>query len=126
MGFLLIGLVLTVLGIWVGGITDIYYAHGYWGYWFVWPYLVVSLTVTLAATLGLFWPAGRREALYLAMFACILAPLLAVFAVTRWPGGDDGPGMAWMFFVIPASGLAGFLGGLALDARVRAQDRRSG
>jgi len=31
------------------------------------------------------------------------------FAITRWPGGDDGPGMAWMLFVGGGSCIAGAL-----------------
>ena len=35
-----------------------------------------------------------------------LLPLSWFFAMVQWPGGDDGPGLAWMLFVGGASVLS--------------------
>src|SRR4029077_20233708 len=114
--FLIIGLILTALGIPFSGLVRFFYQHnrGYHGYWFVWPYLAFAVMTLVAAAVGLIWPVRKRNALYVSMWSCIIAPLLSVFAITRWPGGDDGPGMAWGFFVIPASGLAGLWAAMVL------------
>ena len=39
---------------------------------------------------------------------------LAVAATEHWPGGDDGPGMAWMMLLIPWLTLITLVGGGAL------------
>jgi hypothetical protein len=62
-------------------------------------------------------------ALFVSMWNYIVAPLLSVVAIMRWPGGDDGPGMAWEFFVSPASGLSAYWALMVLCAEFPEPDR---
>jgi hypothetical protein len=117
--FLIIGLILTALGIPFSGLGR---KHSH-GYWFVWPYIAFAVTTAVAAAVGLVWPVRRRNALHVSMWSCICSPLLSAFAIRLWPGGDDGPGMAWIFFVIPASGFAGLWAAMVLIAGFGERDQ---
>jgi len=54
--FLLLGVTLTAIGMPFSGLAKSI-SHGYW---FVWPYIALSLTTAVAAALGLKWPTRRR------------------------------------------------------------------
>jgi hypothetical protein len=101
---------------------------GYAGsfYWFTIPHLVL-LPLSLAAVIADFRLEGRlafRGALI--CLGCALPTFL--FAMNQWPGGDDGPGMAWAFVVGPASLVNALVGipALYFAHRSRRAARRQG
>lgn len=68
---------------------------------FVVPYVLATALATLLAIMAIAFK-GRRTSL--GFYAAIVnwtLPLFCWYAISRWPGGDDGGGMAWKFFVIP-------------------------
>lgn len=82
-------------------------------YWFTVPFIAASGSCAVAAVVGLCWRA-RRSAVFWIVGPChtaLLVPFL--FAMVQWPGGDDGPGMAWLF-LIGAGSVVAFLLGAAL------------
>jgi len=93
-----LGIVLSGIGYPFTGFTS--YSDGYW---FVWPYIALAVSCALAAAAGLRWAAVQRRAIWVAESSCFLLPFASWFAILRWPGGDDGPGMGWLLVVIPAS-----------------------
>ena len=76
---------------------------GYAGsfYWFTVPHLTLlplSLTAIIADS-----RLGARATFWRALICLCCALPTFLFAMNRWPGGDDGPGMAWAFVIGPAS-----------------------
>ena len=84
---------------------------GYAGsfYWFTVPHLIV---LPLSAGLVVAGAVRQRRGTWTASFLSVCGILPTwLFAAVSWPGGDDGPGMAWWYGV----GLASLLTtGLAL------------
>lgn len=74
------------------------------------PFLTAAAACVLLAVRGVRVPDKATP-----MF-CVLTPLHGLlffpfwFAMSRWPGGDDGPGMIWLTIVGGGSCLAGVLG----------------
>lgn len=99
---MLVGLVLTAIGTPIAGLFERHHHP----YWFVWPYFALSTATCIAAAVGLLWVSRRRTALFIALWSCMATFLVALFAAHQWPNGDDGPGGAWMLFVVPASAMA--------------------
>jgi hypothetical protein len=86
-------------------------------YGFAAPYLFFGLGCVLTALGALVLPLHRRG-LTTTSAACALGmPVAAVLALGQWPGGDDGPGMAWRYFVQYPSVLIGALGAVILVVR---------
>jgi len=80
----------------------------FYSYWFILPHLLALLLSVLAVALDAI---VRKRGTYALALACISAPLLTwAFAVLKWPGGDDGPGLAWVYGVGIASLLTTTLG----------------
>ena len=83
---------------------------GYAGsfYWFTIPHL---LLVPLSAVMVALHAILRKEGTLTASFLCLSCLLLTwLYAGAHWPGGDDGPGMAWIYGVGLASVLSTALG----------------
>lgn len=97
-----LGIVLSAIGYPFTGFTS--YSDGYW---FVWPYIGLTVSCAVAAAAGLKWSAFQRRALWIAESSCFLLPFASWLAISLWPGGDDGPGLGWLFIVIPASMVGG-------------------
>lgn len=85
------GLVLLVLGLVIIGAVP-FYAGSF--YWFTLPFLLI-------AAAGAYMPLARVASGELSgnrhgeILVAVLLPVAWFFALTQWPGGDDGPGMAW-------------------------------
>lgn len=92
------------------------YSH----YWFVWPFVVASVTCVVAAAVAMATSAISRVAFWVADASCSCLLPAAWFAMDRWPGGDDGPGMMWSIFVCPIS-LVALLASLALPVQILRQ-----
>lgn len=78
---------------------------GYAGsfYWFTIPHLVLLPTAAVMVVLD---AVRRQRATLVAALLCLVCLLPTwFFAGTQWPGGDDGPGMAWVYGI----GLASLL-----------------
>ena len=46
------------------------------------------------------------------------------FAISRWPGGDDGPGMAWLLFVGGGAIIAGVIASVIVIIEIIRKTRR--
>lgn len=72
---------------------------GYAGsfYWFTLPHLVMApLAIAVIAVHAKL----RTRTSFVSAFICLSCLLPTwFFAGSQWPGGDDGPGMAWVFGV---------------------------
>ena len=68
-------------------------------YWFTIPFIAASGMCTATAIVGLCWRARRRVVFWVAAPWHALLILPFAFAMAQWPGGDDGPGMAWMLLI---------------------------
>lgn len=81
---------------------------GYGGsfYSFTVPHLAMGLVSLLLVLAHYRRPTTRF--LTLACLAIVALPFTSRYALTRWPGGDDGAGLAWGFIV----------GGLSVTAAV--------
>lgn len=84
-------LVLLFLGFVIVGVFP-FYAGSF--YWFTLPFLLV-------AAIGIYLPLARvfngdlSGNRYPEIIVSILLPVAWFFALSQWPGGDDGPGIAW-------------------------------
>jgi hypothetical protein len=83
---------------------------GYAGsfYWFTIPHLVL---LPLSAAVVVLDAVRRKRATFLAALICLSCLLPTwLFAGSQWPGGDDGPGMAWVYGIGLASLLSTAIG----------------
>jgi hypothetical protein len=83
---------------------------GYAGsfYWFTIPHLVVLPLSTVSVALD---AVRRKRATFIATLICISCLLpTRFFAGRQWPGGDDGPGIAWVYGIGLASLLSTVVG----------------
>ena len=70
---------------------------GYAGsfYWFTIPHLILLPVSVVAVAL---YAVKRRNTMFTAALICLSCLLPTwFFASFQWPGGDDGPGMAWVY-----------------------------
>jgi hypothetical protein len=83
---------------------------GYAGsfYWFTIPHLVL---LPLSAAVVALDALRRKRATFIAALICLSCLLPTwFFAGSQWPGGDDGPGMAWVYGIGLASLLSTAIG----------------
>ena len=83
---------------------------GYAGsfYWFTIPHLVL---LPLSIVLVVLDSMHRKRAVFIGTFICLPCLLPTwYFASSQWPGGDDGPGMAWVYGIGLASLLSTVIG----------------
>jgi hypothetical protein len=83
---------------------------GYAGsfYWFTIPHLVL---LPLSAVVVALYAMRRTRATFIAALICLSCLLPSwFFAASQWPGGDDGPGMAWVYGIGLASLLSAAIG----------------
>ena len=83
---------------------------GYAGsfYWFTIPHLIL---LPLSAAVVALDAVRHRRATFIAALVCLSCLLPTwFFAGSRWPGGDDGPGMAWVYGIGLASLLSTAIG----------------
>jgi len=74
-------------------------------------YVLVCAFATLTCWLGL--RRRSQEVLFAILAACITIARAFVFRsqpLSSWPGGDDGPGLGWLFYVMPATFWIGVSG----------------
>jgi len=68
-------------------------------YWFTVPFLVAAGLCAAGATAGL-WSRHLRARLFRIVAPChALLILPCALGMALWPGGDDGPGMAWTVLI---------------------------
>ena len=72
---------------------------GYSGsfYWFTVPHLLLVIACCLIVYID--YKLGATWSLTLAWIFILVLPVTYWFAISRWPGGDDGPGLAWALLV---------------------------
>jgi hypothetical protein len=96
-------LLLFLLSLAIAGIFPFYPANFYE---FTLPFMITSFSSSLLAAGALFFKERQKIlfAMSLILFALMVVPF--GYAVSQWPRGDDGPGMAWQFFIGGGSLLA--------------------
>jgi hypothetical protein len=72
---------------------------GYSGsfYWFTTPHLILALLSPVFVIVD--FKLVARWSVTIASVSMLGLPVTYWFAATRWPGGDDGPGIAWALLV---------------------------
>jgi len=108
----------TALAFWSVHVSGI--LAGVRNYWFVWPTILLAIAIAVLSLFGLlacFYRHGARPIFWLTSIGYLFIFATAYYAITRWPGGDDGPGMGWGLTVIPPTILSAFVAFvfLALD-----------
>lgn len=91
-------------------ITGILPVPGYAGsfYWFTLPHLVLLPLATAAVAIHAKY---RTRAAFVSALICLSCLLPTwFFAGSQWPGGDDGPGLAWFDGIGLASLLSTAIG----------------
>jgi hypothetical protein len=89
----------TAVGIpWAGYLWDD--MHG-----FVVPYVLSTALATLLSIMALSYKNRRTLLVCCAATVNLALPIFCWYAISRWPGGDDGGGMAWLIFVVPLTVL---------------------
>jgi len=78
-------------------------------YSFTLPTVVAAAVCLLSSVLGLSGVLPMRVAFWSAVPVGSVTFLAAAYALSRWPGGDDGPGMFWMLFVGSSSAVLSLL-----------------
>ena len=78
-------------------------------YPFTLPFIVWAGLCAILSIIGLVTTRTRSAVFWVVTPLHGLLFLPFRFAIKRWPGGDDGPGMAWAFFVGGGSCIAGLL-----------------
>lgn len=75
-------------------------------YSFTIPFIIASFSCFILGLCGLLIKKKRRTNFIIAIivFGFLIVPHL--YAILQWPGGDDGPGMAWALFIGGGSFLA--------------------
>jgi hypothetical protein len=109
-GLILVGiwsLCLLLLSLFVVGAFDPLHARSF--YAFTLPFIILAALCVVIAVVGFVAKRARAVAFW------VSAPLHGVlvlpyrFAMSQWPGGDDGAGMAWMYLVGWGSYVASLL-----------------
>jgi hypothetical protein len=117
---------LIVLGIWsllLFGFSLLLACNAWRFYVFTLPFIITSGALVGLAATGIIVHRTRTAMFWIAIPLHGLLFLPFYFAMSRWPGGDDGPGLAWMVFVGGGSCIAGALAiiltviGIVLTAR---------
>ncbi len=75
-------------------------------YSFTIPYVACALGCLLLCAHELRQEHYRRQRVRNAVILHGLLIIPAIMAMALWPGGDDGPGMGWLFFVLYGSIVA--------------------
>ncbi|MBW4057041.1 MAG: hypothetical protein HIU83_16940 [Proteobacteria bacterium] len=88
-------LFLFLLGLTISGVIPILYQGSL--YWFAIPFLIHAASCSFLSFQCHFNPTADLVKKKNKLF--VLLPVSAIFPMLLWPGGDDGPGMAWMFGV---------------------------
>ena len=106
---------LIIIGIWSGVLFAVSSFMSLGSLWvgsfypFTLPFVVQAAVLVMLCAAGL---AAKRAIVPLFWITIPLHGLLFLpfyFAITHWPGGDDCPGLAWLFFVGGGSCIAGIL-----------------
>ena len=66
-------------------------------YWFSVPFHFHASTCMLLSVMCLLRP--NQDIRKIISWLLRLLPISWIFAMMQWPGGDDGPGMAWLLLV---------------------------
>lgn len=86
------------------GLPSIGYNWHDW-HWFVAPH--VALSLGLSAWFARAWARGSNvTAIGIGTLLQCLSPFTWNWAMQKWPGGDDGGGFSWFFFVGPLTAAA--------------------
>jgi len=106
-GLVIVGVwsvILLLLALTITGAFGDVYAGSF--YSFTLPFIIMAATLAVLALAGLLLRPVRGVIFWLAipLHGFLFVPFLC--AIVRWPGGDDGPGMAWLLFVGGGSCIA--------------------
>ena len=93
-------------------------------YWFTLPF-IANVAVTFVLGLIAAMREKSRSNYYLAPALFLFVPVTWYFALARWPGGDDGPGMGW-YFSLGLGMLIAFLIGAVNLAVLYRKGKREG
>lgn len=78
-------------------------------YPFTLPFIISTAVLVALAIAGLVAKRARVVLFWIVIPLHGLLFLPFYFAITRWPGWDDGPGLGWLFYVGGGSCIAGAL-----------------
>ena len=90
----------------VGTFAPLYEGHFYP---FTKPFIFSSGFIVVLAIWGIAQQEARKVIFWSAVTLQGLLYLPYRYAINRWPGGDDGPGMAWVFLVGGGSYIAALI-----------------
>lgn len=100
---LAVSLILLMLALWIAVIlAGNQYA-------FTYPFLSASLISVLVSGPGLYFKRWRSPTFVVSTILLAFLFIPASYALRCWPGGDDGPGMAWILFIVFGSRIAAIL-----------------
>jgi hypothetical protein len=94
-------------------------------YPFTGPYIIMSGLIVAMA----FWGSAHQQSRKAIFWAAVpLHGLLYLpyrYAINRWPGGDDGPGIAWVFLVGGGSCIAALVAVVLIIIELRGKRKRT-
>jgi hypothetical protein len=99
-GLILVGiwsLCLLLLSLFVVGAFDPLHARSF--YTFTLPFIILAALCVVIAVVGIAAKRARAVAFWVSTLLHGFLVLPYRFAMSQWPGGDDGAGMAWMYLV---------------------------
>jgi hypothetical protein len=96
-------LVISLLSLTAINAFSFLYAGSY--YPFALPTVAIALYCMSLSTLGLVNIVSRSAGFWCVIPIGCSIYLAFLYAMSQWPGGDDGPGMFWALFVGASSGL---------------------
>jgi hypothetical protein len=94
-------------------------------YWFTLPFLADTAVCVVLCCAGVVIRRTRQTVFWVVapFHALLFVPFL--FAMALWPGGDDGPGLAWLFLIGGGSLIAFFLSGTLMTIVCVLKKRRA-
>lgn len=108
---------LIIIGIWsavllflslvITGVFGSLYAGSF--YPFTLPFIIATGVLVALTVTGVSAKRARARLFWIAVPLHGLLFLPFYYANSRWPGGDDGPGLAWLFFIGGGSYIAGLV-----------------
>ena len=106
----------------VGTFAPLYEGHFYP---FTKPFIFLSGLIVVLAIWGIVQQKARKAIFWSAVTLHGLLYLPYRYAINRWPGGDDGPGMAWVFLVGGGSYIAALIAVVIIIIALRGKRKRT-
>jgi hypothetical protein len=125
---------LAIVGVWSASLLFLSLAiSGHLGalyagssYTFTLPFIISVATLLLLSIMGLAESRARTALFWVVVPLHGLLYLPFNFAASRWPGGDDGPGLAWIMLVGGGSCIAAVLSLILIVVEIVSKNREKG